>query len=228
MKFTKLFNDCKKTIIKNGYVFFHANELGQNFDHEAFIHEIGNIRLQSNGKVIKEIKPLLSDKDVYNSQSQTALLPHTECYEYAGMPPRYLFLWCLSPPAMGEGETTLADGYIFFNNLPADEQQILLANRYEFRHYSGESSQRTYHPIFSKTDDGELIFRFSCKGLVIDGNQFLHNLTDSVIRYFEKEKKEIIWTSPGDLLIIDNFRMLHARNAFFNPQRELVRAWVNE
>jgi len=221
------FSDWEKEIEKEGYIFLPVDKLGgDNFSHSKFISSFEKVYTQPNGETTYAVKPRKRGIGEYHSQSMEGLLPHTECYEYPNTPPRYLILWCIVPPKEG-GETTLADGFRFFYSLKKQVQEKLQKEKVIFHHYSGKGNDFIKHPIFESNIKGR-IFRFSCKGMDSSNDPLLQSLIENCISFFEKEKYLVRWKTCGDMLIIDNYRMLHARNAFTDPNREIMRAWVDK
>jgi hypothetical protein len=84
-----------------GYVYLTG--ISDGFDHVMEMRHFGEPVLQYNGALIRDVKPAPDiGNDVYSASNTRELTPHTESYEFEGLPPRYVALWCVRP-AEGPG-----------------------------------------------------------------------------------------------------------------------------
>ena len=119
----------------NGYV--HVTDVPQAFDHQKFFLGFGDPFPGPFGQIVDDILPEPGMDSLYYAGNHRALLPHTEGYECAGLPPRYLALWCVNPPATGNGETTLYDTTPLLSRLPAADGRWLRDNTYDWHASAG-------------------------------------------------------------------------------------------
>jgi alpha-ketoglutarate-dependent taurine dioxygenase len=185
---------------------------------------LGNPVPQYDGELVRDIKPDLTlPADVYTALSMHKLTPHTEWYEFPGIPPRYVALWCVRSAGSG-GETTLADGYRFLREFSATEIVLLHRRVYEWYGLPGTSdgpSSVVSRPVLEDHPDG-LIMRYSYQFLQRVEDGLVPRYIDSGGRFFADEHLDIA-IERNSMLLWDNWRMIHARNAFSDPYRHLCR-----
>jgi hypothetical protein len=213
---------------RDGFAFLTGLPVG--FDHLAFLERFGNLRPQYGGATVMSIRDKAGGANVYHSMSRQELYPHTEAYEYGEAPPRYLALWCKQPPACGGGVTFLSDFETFFQGLNPDQRAWITTRRYTFTSTpgliaDGLGKEPVAHSIVSTADDGHRIARFSCTCLNSGGDAELDALVKQYVAYDETHRRSFSW-SIDDLLIWDNHRYTHARSAFVDSSRELLRVWL--
>jgi alpha-ketoglutarate-dependent taurine dioxygenase len=209
---------------RNGYV--HLTDVPDGFDHPRFLARFGDFYPGPSGKLIDDVIAEPGMDDVYYGNNRQGLLPHTEGYEFAGLPPRYLALWCVVPPVGLGGETTLLDAYPLLEALPAEERRQLEAETYDWQASEGLRrrglGQRSTHPIL-ETVDGVSLLRFSCNNILLpEAAEPVRSFLSSTKQLFDAEHVTIKYRR-NDLLHFDNWRMLHSRNAFEDAARHLKR-----
>jgi alpha-ketoglutarate-dependent taurine dioxygenase len=218
--------EYKEVLRQQGYVNFV--EIPDDFNHLELVQQFGDLMPQYDGELVWSIKADPRFADVYHSLNNKPLLPHTECYEFPGLPPKYLALWCIKAPEDRGGQTTLADGYAFLNSLTAKERDKLSSHRYEFHSTAGLQKSNlggtARHPIYDLSAE-EPIFRYSFACLNVEDNPFIKDIRQRVLDFFEQEQKPIYY-QKNSLLIWDNWRMLHARTGFTDQTRHLKRVWL--
>jgi hypothetical protein len=155
------------------------------------------------------------------------LTPHTEWYEFPGSPPRYVALWCVHPAEGPGGETTLADGYALLERFSTGDREQLILNIRQWRSRPTLAREGVeeiaYHPVL-EVHDGTLLLRFSTLDMLADDD--LSRKWISSGREFVEVTRIPIKLGQGALLIWDNWRMPHARNAFADPRRHLRRVLI--
>jgi hypothetical protein len=135
-----------------------------------------------------------------------------------GVPPRYIVLYCENSPTQG-GETLLARGSAIVKRMESNLYNFLLNTPIHIQ--IGENST-TRCLLVNNSDNNEMFFFFVDPGeitncnLTVDGNLLNHQVLKEIRKLLMKP--EIIchiqrWR-PCDLLIIDNYRMLHGRNSY--------------
>jgi alpha-ketoglutarate-dependent taurine dioxygenase len=220
VSYTKLLNT-------NGYV--HLVDVPDSFDHVGFLREFGEFLPAPDGALVGDMVPESGMDDIYHSGNRRALVPHTEGYDLNDLPPRYLALWCVTPPCGDGGETTLLDGRKLVDRITDEERKHLKTQRYTWTLAAGLRSQgmsyEAKHPILD-TVDGHLILRFSYNNLQRPkGDHIIVDFLERGKALFDKQHVTIRY-QPNDLLQWDNWRMLHARTAFKDPRRHLKRVQI--
>lgn len=216
-------------LARHGHVYI--DHIPDHFDHAGFLAErLGPLMPQYDGQIVWSIKAEKNFDDTYHSLNTKKLTPHTECYELQGTPPKYLALWCIVPNEDSGGQTTLADGRAFVQSLTEAERQRLRTHGYQFVSSAGLQQMNlgeiARHPILEERDDRNPILRFSCQ-CIYDADPFCKDITARLQEFFDQAKVEIDFTRQS-LLIWDNHRVLHSRNAFTDSRRHLRRVWIAE
>lgn len=210
----------------NGYVVLC--NVPDDFDHVAFCRELGDFVPQYTGVMVGSVVPEEGMDDVYHSGNTRPLLPHTEGYDFEVLPPRYLALWCVAPCLGGGGETTLADAYRWLETLDERTKERMRERVYPWKTTDGVLRMglelNTEHPMLEDHDDG-LICRFSSNNMLRQDDDVVDDVIASGLDFFERHHVAIDYKS-NDMLVWDNWRMMHARNAFTDRGRHLRRVQV--
>lgn len=218
----------QRLLDKNGYAY--VDGVPEEFDHVEFLRQIGPLMPQYDGELIWSIKAQKRFDELYHSLNTKPLLPHTECYEFTGTPPKYLALWCLVPTAEG-GQTTLADMYGFVDTLTEQERARLAGNRFRFFSSSGvqdmELGREAEHPFIERRPQRPTIIRFSRNNVDAAGDDLLPRVLGQAVEYFDREHVAITFETRA-LLVWDNHRMVHSRTGYDDRRRHLRRVWLRE
>ncbi|GAA1791276.1 TauD/TfdA family dioxygenase [Planosporangium flavigriseum] len=211
----------------DGYVYLTG--ITDGFDYLAEVSRLGPLARQYSGALVRDIRPAPDiGNDVYSASNTRELTPHTESYEFEGIPPRYVALWCVRPAEGPGGETTLADGHRFLQQFSADDQDLMRSRVYEWRSSPSLASQgvriSARHPILEPHDDG-LVMRYSNQDIVRVDDGLLPRYVDGGRQFFDANKRAIR-IERNAALIWDNWRMMHARNGFGDRSRHLRRVLI--
>lgn len=221
--------EFRRLLTENGYVYM--NDIPEDFDHVGFLRGFGDLMPQYDGRKVWSVRAQQRFEHVYHSLNSRALLPHTECYEFPGVSPKYLGLWGLVPASDGGGQTTLADSRGFVATLTDEEKDRLSTLRYEFVSADGvlemKLGRTATHPIRELRASRDPIFRFSYNNVRHGDDPFLLDMRERVVRYFE-EHHVAVDIEPYAILLWNNHRVLHSRNAFTDVRRHLRRVWLAE
>lgn len=213
----------------NGYVYM--DDVPGHFDHVAFFRGFGDLMRQYHGEYVWSVKAQERFQNMYHSLNTRPLMPHTECYEFADAPPRYLGLWCLVPADDGGGQTTLTDFAPFLASLTEAEFGQLASKQFTFVSANGVQEMNlghtAVHPLYEERAGRLPIFRFSYNCVEDGGDPFLLEIRERVVKFFN-ENCLAIDIAPNALLLWDNYRVLHARTGYTNPRRHLRRVWISE
>lgn len=213
-------------LASTGYAY--VGGLVGDFDYTGVLARLGPLVPQYGGARVRDVKPdpAVSNK-VVSSANMAELTPHTEWYEFPGLSPRYVALWCVRPAEGPGGETTLADGYGLLDGYSLAEREQLTIGMRQWRSrpiLAREGVQEVaYHPIV-EVHGQTVLLRFSTLDMLADDDLSQRWISDGRA-YFEANRTPIK-IDRGGLLVWDNWRMLHARNAFTDPRRHLRRALI--
>ncbi|MEU3500415.1 TauD/TfdA family dioxygenase [Streptomyces hundungensis] len=214
-------------LTNNGYV--HLVNVPESFDHVAFLKEMGEFQPTPTGAVVGDLKPEAGMEDVYHAQNHRSLLPHTEGYEYEGIPPQFLALWCVTPASGPGGETTLLDSRPLLSRLTEDEHHGFLTTPYRWKSTEGLArhgvENTATHPVLEEYA-GHVILRYSHNNLIVpEGDEAAVQLLASCGKLYEESHTAVSY-APRDMVVWNNWRMLHSRNAFEDPARHLKRVQI--
>ena len=234
-------DDWQARLVEHGYVV--VTRVGEAATAESLLLELGELLEQYRGTIRHEVRARPGFDGLQYSQSRNGITPHTEA---PGLPtpPRYLALHCHRQARCGGGQTLLADGYTFVASLEpglateARERPI----RFDLVENSGAGgSEAIAAPIFTEARNGTpAVVRYSYNVMrdnsldapthadALDLNGIDPFNAEMCRRGVEFMRADGIGALPGDgdLLIFDNWRMLHARDSYEDPERHLTRYWV--
>ncbi|GIM87115.1 TauD/TfdA family dioxygenase [Salinispora arenicola] len=223
---SELVERAKRLLIHHGYIY--VRDVPASFDYVVFAGKFGDVTPHHDGSLIWDVRPEAGMEDVYHSGNMQALAPHTEATEHQETPPRYLALWCVKSASGPGGETTLADGYQWLRSLGQADIVALSTHHYEWRSTDGFArkglSFSARHPILEEVGTTPIL-RYCSKDVVPVLDGFQERILDSARRFFD-QKHIAIKIDRNSLLLWDNWRMIHARNSFNDPERHLKRLLI--
>ncbi|WP_329182088.1 TauD/TfdA family dioxygenase (plasmid) [Streptomyces decoyicus] len=188
---------------------------------------------------------LAPDEGAENVQFTTRGMPlHADATFNAGPPVKYIGMHCVTAPEVG-GETLVASAAAFFEHAPADLLETMSGIVVEYRNrISGYYKDRPEgdHPrlapiqVDPETGEKRLVIGFS------DADDPTRTHDSVVVGYGEEESAELLrrisavlhrpsvlyahaWR-PGQVMILDNRRLVHGRAAFPGQPRKIVRLSV--
>ena len=181
-----------------------------------------------------------SFKDDYHGELSSDFFPHTDGSFLNGMayvdgtakkitPPKFVILQCVSKPEFG-GDNFLVDGQKIYNDLllnHADTLKILMTSGSVT--YCRDDLLSIDCAVFEKIDDDTLRIRYR-----YDSTAFIPEWANAAFNYIQNHYSSNenyitpISLEPGDILVMDNLRVLHARHKFIdgNQKRKVRRLWV--
>ncbi|OPA84408.1 taurine catabolism dioxygenase TauD [Pseudomonas fluorescens] len=181
-----------------------------------------------------------SFRDDYHGELSSDFFPHTDGSFLNGIayvdgsakkitPPKFVILQCISKPEFG-GDNFLVDGQKVYNDLLANRADLLnvLMTRGSVT-YCRDDLLSIDCAVFEKIDDEKLRIRYR-----YDSTAFIPEWANAAFNYIQNHysTNENYTTSislePGDILVMDNLRVLHARHQFVdgNQKRKVRRLWI--
>lgn len=211
---------------EHGYVVIC--NIPDDFDQVTFCRRLGSFVPNYTGAVVGDVRPEPGMDDVYHAGNTRPLTPHTEGYDFSVLPPRYIALWCVHPASGPGGETTIADTAPWLAALNEDERSALEETEYEWKTTEGVNrlglDLHTRHPILENHPKGPIV-RFSCNNLIRDDADPAAKLQELWRANFDADHVAVTY-QRNDMLVWDNWRLLHARNAFTDRSRHLRRVQI--
>lgn len=221
--------------------YFHGQININEMDFKKIIEEFEDLTLFKRDRdedYFKIVQDDNSEKMVSIAKSSNDFTPHTECVNEQDIPD-YLFLYCTENASNTTMKTYIVNTYEFFNGLSQAEQNIL--RKIDFVFVSKEGQESTV-PLIRNQDEFEFI-SLTCRGYfkpnykvlahpqemeIIEYIPVLNKLTE----YIQNEENfaKVVELKKGELLAIDNRKMLHGRinvNKGKDNHRRLVRALLN-
>ena len=171
--------------------------------------------------------------------SNKEFLPHTDGTYLSGMarsedgkyyrvgPPKFILLQCVKPSSDGGGTSILVDGQKILHSM-IEKDPFLLRSV-----FSPISILRGIHlimdvPIFQQTSRGSYTLRFSYDSDLYMPKNLQLLLASFNEKYIHNEQYRMTeQLKSGEILVIDNSRILHARTAFAG-ERFFRRLWIHD
>ncbi|WP_280567191.1 TauD/TfdA family dioxygenase [Chromohalobacter sp. 296-RDG] len=186
---------------------------------QPLIDRIGPLR-RTNWGGIADVKSVANAYDL--TMTQRGLEPHTD-NPYRDPIPGYIWLHCLSNAAAG-GDSTLTDGFMAAQRLKAEAPEdfdCLTRLSTQFRYTDATTDLASEGPLIELDSHGRLArVRYSNRTERITAHDaalleryyaarqhFYRLITDEALTVHLK-------LGPGDMLIMDNYRLLHGRTAY--------------
>ena len=201
--------------------FFVVHGLSRD-EAETLLGQLGGLMEQPDGSRVYSVKAAPGSEALSSSRGTQAIPPHTEAPDYPE-PPRYVALYCVHASSQG-GSTLIADGRPLAAALPEEAQrQLRKPHRWEenvvapvydgagWRFSYNHLRYGTYHPGPDTPplpdSDGEV--------------------WEDVRAWFDAHAFPV-HLEEGDLFVLHNGHVLHARSAFEDPARHLLRYWLSD
>lgn len=164
--------------------------------------------------------------------NQIATPAHTDGFAYGDLYPDYMMLSCIRECATG-GESVLIDGYEVHQQLLNDQMlnwagQALATTVID---QTEQHMQTALSPIVMDNGRGRKMVRKTLEQkpapTSVDperDRQMINIWLDTIDAAFEQAPRFKL--HPGQTLVVDNYRLLHGRDAYEDLQRMLWRVWV--
>lgn len=199
---------------------------------------LGSIREHNEGKKDYVWPICLKESDssikTFSEHNQEAEL-HTDT-QYRDLPERYMTLSCVNEANCGGGETFLLDSQVILDRIKNDHvllnelQQDFPIAVPDIFHYEGKKFIE--RPIIANYPKFRFRYDTFKKGLLLqnppDLNQKM-NVLDSFFDLIKNAPEMINFTlKKGQIILIDNHRLLHGRSSFVDVNRLLYRVRVDD
>ena len=189
-------------------------------------HTLSHVRSDALGIVHLKYTEASGEKYHPIGESCSTLLPHTDS-PFIESPPRVIGLGCVIPAENG-GETTLVDGEALVRHLRLRPNILTMLTAFEV-----SISRAEVHgsfPVIAPNSSGRLDIRFRHgEGVTVVVPDEIRESYEVILDYIsDVSNQETMMLQSGDLLILDNARMLHGRLAFDpSSTREYIRLWYS-
>jgi hypothetical protein len=169
---------------------------------------------------LTEVQPIRPVAQARSFAASTGPAPlHTDSQQWRARPADLQLTACLRPSASG-GDSTLVDGFALADQLSRDDAPLFAAMLQRPRCMPFVFGN-VFGPTLARRDDR---YAFTHTPRPVDGDPIASALEAALAR----APVERVRLERGQALLVDNHRMLHGRDAFDDPQRELLRvlAWL--
>ncbi len=155
---------------------------------------------------------------------------HNDGFAFGDFSPDHMFLWCERPCDIG-GASFLVDALRLLTMLcDADPAFATFAWETPIDHSMPNFPQGSFHPIARIAPGGRMQVRAHPDQASAPGpDEAAHEAQLEIWRQAVSTARTNgahFRASAGDLLCIDNYRMLHGRNGFVSPDRKMVSIWA--
>ena len=228
---TRDLEDAKLKLEECGAVVFEpidCTEEGTRTFAEAFFGE--RIRALPAGARVFEG----GEHDITRVQATNSLTTpcHTDGFAYGDLYPDYLMLSCVQASEVG-GESVLVDGYKILEALAGDTELAWVATALRERKIDQTETgmQSSLSPICMDNGRGRTMVRRTLEQRPAAGA--LDPKKDEEMIRVWRHSVDVASQSapqfkllPGQVLIADNYRLMHGRAAYDDLQRMLWRVWI--
>ncbi len=160
----------------------------------------------------------------------TPLPAHTDGFGYGDFYPDYFLLTCVQSCAAG-GESFLVDGYAILRSLAANPATAWAVDELDkiAVDHTETGMQPAVGPILQFTPKGRRMVRKTMQQTVLAqaaarAQQMVDIWRDTVEAAAADAPRFKL--QPGQAVVVDNYRMLHGRDAYRDLQRLMWRVWI--
>jgi alpha-ketoglutarate-dependent taurine dioxygenase len=165
---------------------------------------------------------------------------HSDMAWWPGIPPKYIVMGCERPAEDGGGVSRHVDAWGTFRALPDETRELLITNPVKIPaapHHVRSASmvdfgdkQGVIRPSASLRSNGEPIIRLNPddKFFALNSDQ-PPELIAAIQQWKELNETgaESMLMSAGQVVVLDNHRVAHARTSFEDPDRLMWRSYSN-
>ncbi len=214
---------------------------------ESFGQVQSHIRADANGLVGISTETIVNREwEAYRTEyfgvSTDEFLPHTDGSYLHGMvyrdgkyvqllPPKMLVLQCWQSAVSG-GASILIDGQRVYDDLAVNNPRHLkILSTKGCVTYCRDDQIAMDRAVFEELDDGTIMMRFRYDSAAYVADWAVEAFHDLQKNYFANPTYQGRLTlQAGQVIVIDNYRMLHGRDSFSNgaagQERRLRRVWL--
>ena len=231
---------------KNGYCIVKPKDLSVE-EFRKIAENFGLIQFHTKSDeygVVGGGEPINTDwqifKDDYHGELSSDFYPHTDGSFLNGMayidgvakkitPPKFVILQCVSKPEIG-GDNFLVDGQKIYNDLHANHADTLKTLTTSGSvSYCRDDLLSIDCSVFEKINDETYRIRYRYDSTAFIPEWATKAFIDIQQNYSTNDDYITnVPLEPGDILVMDNLRVLHARHKFVdgNQKRKMRRLWI--
>ncbi len=219
-------------LCRYGYLVLRGDEAADRDRANAFVRRLGYVRHTIFGGMW-DLAPGLTDH-ADSAYTSDRLGPHTDG-TYSHDAPGLQFFLCVQAAPEG-GESLLVDGFAIAAHLAAAEPDVystLASIPVPGRYIEPGVHLRAERPVFRSNPRGvldQVSFNNYDRAPFLLPPELETNFHAAYRRFAsladDRSRQRAVALSPGDILVFDNWRTLHGRNAFAGP-RHYIGAYLN-
>ncbi|MET9785738.1 TauD/TfdA family dioxygenase [Streptomyces canus] len=163
--------------------------------------------------------------------TEERMVAHNDGFAFGDYAPDHLFLWC-ERPAAGGGDSFLIDTSRLLDLLAADPGSAALADfcrTVDIDHSEPNYPQGSFSPIVRQTPSGRFQGRHHPYLAPVEGPlepehwTYVRAWQDAVVA--ARDSGPMFRVGPGEMICIDNYRVLHGRDGYSDPLRKVCSIW---
>jgi hypothetical protein len=249
-RFIERYEDIADHVAAHGYAVLEAWDTESSTlkeVSEGFGSVQSHIRADANGLVGISTETIVNReweqyRSEYTGITSEEFLPHTDGSYLHGLvrrnghyiqllPPKMLVLQCWQSAVVG-GASILIDVQRVYNDLASENpEHLIILSTKGCVTYCRDDQIAVDRAVFEELDDGTIMlrFRYDAAAYLADwAVEAFHSLQEN---YFANPKYQSrLNLAKGQIIVIDNYRMLHGRDSFSNgsagQERKLRRIWL--
>ncbi len=219
--------DAYTTYSQNGFVLFKTS-VTDIWILELLSNTLGSVRgIWGKDYEVDHLPEAVKKTDSV-SQSFEELPPHTDGTFEIDLPPSIL-IQCLHSDLEGFGVSTLLDGYKIIEELSKTSLEVLIETRFVFRREEHGKEASLLAPIIEHSGNQyQLRYRNDTKHVLqAPSKEATYALAELVDIISLTNMRQEIQMAAGDILWINNRRMLHGRTTLSGKtRRQIRRFWI--
>jgi TfdA family taurine catabolism dioxygenase TauD len=163
--------------------------------------------------------------------TEERMVAHNDGFAFGDFAPDHLFLWCERPAGIG-GDSFLIDTKRLLDLLAAEPEAAALADFCQsvaIDHSEPNFPQGTLSPIVRTTGSGRFQGRYHPFLAPAEGKDeaaqwpFVRRWEEAVVQ--ARDTGPMFRVEAGEMICIDNYRVLHGRDGHSDPARKVCSIW---
>ncbi|HEY5833052.1 TauD/TfdA family dioxygenase [Streptomyces sp.] len=163
--------------------------------------------------------------------AQERMTPHNDGYAFGDFAPDHLFLWCERPSAAG-GDSFLIDGVRLLELLeaePAHRDLVSFCRTVDIDHSEPNFPQGAFAPVARQVPSGRPQVRYHPYLAPVAGPReaeqwpWVNRWSEAVLA--ARDTGPMFRVEAGEMICIDNYRILHGRDGYDDPARRVCSIW---
>jgi hypothetical protein len=212
-------SDLQRALAANGYALFAGASNWASDAAHGGAWELAEKILGGTARMVEfqPIRPVAGGRSYASTSGDTPL--HTDSQRYTGAPPDAQIMICARAPKEG-GEVLLVDGFALLDALSTADPALYSALFDEVR---------TIPFVFGNVESPTVARRGGALAWTCSPMPPRDPVGSRLAPHLDAAPRIVLSPRAGDVLVVDNRRMLHGRRSFSDPSRSYARllAWLD-